>query len=111
MNQSGVTTLKKLFPTRALLLLLGIGFLDLVVTAVLHSQGLIVELNPLMKPFIERSEWLFAFVKALTLVAAWAAMVWYAKNNLDFVRKTSLVGAGAYTLIWTVWFVGATYFG
>lgn len=102
------TLLQKLFPTRALFLLLFIGFIDLLATALLHSQGLIVELNPLMKPFIERSEWLFAAVKGSSLVAAWAVMVWYAKSNLDFVRKASLAGAAAYTTIWTIWFVAGT---
>ena len=37
---------RRLLPTRALALLLAIGFLDLIVTAVLHAQGMIIELNP-----------------------------------------------------------------
>lgn len=94
-----------------MLLLLGIGFIDLVATAVLHSQGLIVELNPLMKPIIEQSEWLFAAVKGMSLALAWAVMVWYSQTNLEFVRKACLIGAGAYAFIWSVWFFGATFFG
>jgi len=99
---------KALLPTRAMALLLGIGFVDLIATAVLHSQGKIVELNPLMKPFIEHSEWLFSAVKAATLIAAWIVMARYAKHNLDFVRKACAVGAIAYMVIWTSWFFAAS---
>jgi len=87
---------------------MGIGFLDLLVTAVLHANGLIVELNPLMKVFIEKSEWLFVAVKAATLVAAWYVMVSYAKVNLAFVRKASLTGSIIYVTIWTAWFTFGT---
>jgi hypothetical protein len=97
---------KKLFPTRAIALLMAIGFLDLIVTAVLHAQGRIVELNPIMRMLIERSEWLFALGKGLTLVAGWWALANYAKNNLQFVRKTSLFASAAYVTIWICWFVG-----
>lgn len=90
------------------MLLLGIGFLDLVATAVLHANGLIIELNPLMKPFIERSEWLFVLVKGTTLILAWSVMVYYAKYNLDFVRKASFAGAAAYSAIWTIWFIAGS---
>lgn len=95
---------RKLFPTRALALLIGIGFLDLFVTAILHAHGLIVELNPLMRPLIEHSEWTFGLAKGATLVAAWGAMVWYAEHNRDFVRKVCLAGSIAYVAIWTIWF-------
>jgi hypothetical protein len=74
------------------------------VTAILHAKGLIVELNPLMRIFIERSEWLFAFVKGVTLVAGWVALAWYSKYNRDFVRKVSLGGSVAYVTLWVVWF-------
>lgn len=66
-------------------------------------------MNPAMRVFIERSEWLFAFVKGLTLVAAWIAMAWYAKTNRDFVRKACLVGSAAYLAIWSGWFLVGTY--
>lgn len=89
-------------------LLLGIGFIDLIATAILHSQGKIVELNPIMRPLIEQSELLFSCVKGLTLVAAWVVMARYAKHNLDFVRKACCIGAGAYLLIWTSWFFAAS---
>ena len=98
--------MKAIMPTRALGLLIGIGLLDLLVTAILHANGLIVEMNPLMKPFIERSEWMFAFVKGSTLVAGWAVMVWYARQNLEFVRKVCLYGSMAYACTWLIWFVG-----
>lgn len=107
-SATGVTWWKNLFPTRALLLLLGIGFVDLVATAVLHAQGLIVELNPLMKPIIEHSEWLFALVKGLTLVLAWLVCVKHSKTHLNFIRKASLAGAAAYVFIWTSWFVAGS---
>lgn len=95
-------------PTRAMAVLLGIGFADLFATAMLHSQGKIVELNPIMKPLIEQSEWLFGGVKALTLIAAWIVMARYAKHNLEFVRKACVVGASAYLIIWTSWFFAAS---
>lgn len=84
-----------------------IGIVDLVTTALLHANGQIVELNPLMRFFIERSEWLFAFVKGLTLVTAWAALAWYCRYNREFVRKTCLIGSFAYLAVWTTWFMAS----
>src|SRR5438477_8453532 len=81
-----------LVPTRALALLLAIGFIDLVATAVLHQRGVIQEMNPLMRIFIDRSEWLFAVVKGATLVLSWYVLSRYAKINLPFVRKACLLG-------------------
>lgn len=95
---------RRLVPTRALLLLMAIGFVDLISTAVLHAQGQIVELNPVMRPLIVESEWLFAVVKGMTLVGCWATMVWYAKTNKDFVKRACLLGSGAYVGIWLIWF-------
>ena len=97
--------MKALLPTRALGLFLLIGFTDLVVTAVLHSRGMIVEVNPIMKFFIDRSEWLFAVVKGLSLVGGWVALAWYARTNLPFVRKVSYVGSAAYVTIWLTIFL------
>jgi hypothetical protein len=99
------SSLKTLFPTRALLLLLAIGWIDLVTTALLHHHGMIVELNPLMKPLIETSEWLFALVKGMTLVLAWLTMVRFYETHADFIRKACIAGSGAYMLIWTIWFI------
>lgn len=96
-----------MFPTRAMALLLGIGFVDLVATAVLHSRGLITELNPLMKPIIEQSEWLFAFVKGGSLALAWYVMRNHCPDNLNFVRKACTAGAVAYVVVWTTWFTSA----
>ncbi len=45
--------MKLVVPNRAILLLMSIGLIDLFATAILHAQGRIVELNPLMRPFIE----------------------------------------------------------
>lgn len=97
--------LKKYFPTRWLLLLLAIGSVDLIVTAVLHRQGKIIELNPLMRPIIEESEWLFALVKGMTLGVAWLLMFRYTETHLSFIRRACAVGCGAYATIWTIWFV------
>lgn len=99
--------MKAIAPSRGILLLMAIGFLDLFTTAWLHAQGQIVELNPLMRPLIEQSEWLFAFVKALTLVAAWVFMAQYAKVNRIFVRNVCVGGSVLYVIVWTVWFVGS----
>jgi hypothetical protein len=85
-----------------------IGTVDLVATAVLHAQGKIVELNPIMKVFIERSEWLFAGVKAMTLVVAFVVMRNYAEHNPQFVHRACLAGSAAYVFIWTCWFFGAS---
>lgn len=82
-----------------------VGILDLVSTAWMHANGMIVELNPLMRFFIERSEWLFALIKGLTLVAAWSVLAWYCRYNKDFVRKACFAGTAAYVLIWTSWFI------
>jgi hypothetical protein len=86
---------------------MGIGALDLIVTAVLHQRGLIVEMNPVMRLFIDRSEWLFALVKAATLVAAWWLMASYARKNRSFVRNACLCGSAAYVSVWLVWFLQA----
>lgn len=96
---------RQLFPTRWLLLLLAIGFVDLIVTALLHQQGLIVELNPLMRPIIETSEWLFAGVKALTLLLAWVVILKFSQTHLEFIKRACAIGSGAYLSIWTLWFI------
>ena len=98
---------RQVFPTRAMAVLLGIGLIDLIATAVLHAQGLVTELNPLMKPFINESEWLFALVKGSTLLAAWSVMRRYCPENLAFVRNASILGSVAYVVLWTSWFFGA----
>ncbi|HJP82645.1 MAG TPA: DUF5658 family protein [Fimbriimonadaceae bacterium] len=94
----------KLVPSRAIYLLLGIGLIDLIATAVLHAQGRIVELNPIMKPVIEHSEWSFVFVKGLTLVAAMIGLTWYGRQNPAFVRKACIAGSIAYIGIFALWF-------
>jgi uncharacterized membrane protein len=84
---------------------MSIGLIDLVMTAWLHANGLIVELNPLMRGFIEHGEWLFVLVKGGTLVAAWWVMASYARKNLDFVRKICIAGSTVYVVIWLSWFL------
>lgn len=103
-----VTPWKAVFPVPMLAVLMAIGLVDLIVTAVLHAYGLIVELNPIMKPLIESSEWLFAFVKGLSLVGAWYVMWKHAKINAQFVNRAAMVGSAVYVAIWCGWFFGAS---
>ncbi|MBI1334078.1 MAG: hypothetical protein JST12_07760 [Armatimonadetes bacterium] len=93
------------FPTRSMAALLAIAIIDLIMTAVLHSKGMIVELNPLMRGFITQSEWLFAFVKGLTIGVAWGTMAWYAQQNKEFVGRACTIGALSYVTVWTTWFI------
>ena len=97
--------LRKQFPTWGLALLLGIGFIDLVSTAVLYSHGQIVELNPIMRPLLEHSAWAFVVVKGITLVGCWYVMRRYWEQNAEFVRKACFGGSAAYLLLWIVWFI------
>jgi Domain of unknown function (DUF5658) len=98
---------RAILPTRSLALLIAIGLADLIATTWLHMQGLIVELNPVMRGFIDRGEWLFVVVKGATLALAWFTMATYAKKNREFVRKVCLTGSAAYVLIWVAWFVAS----
>lgn len=97
--------MRTVFGLTSLFILMAIGTVDLIATAVLHAQGKIVELNPVMKVFIEQSEWLFAFVKGLTLLAAFFTMRSYMKKNRQFVHRACVAGSVAYVAIWSVWFV------
>lgn len=99
--------MQALVPTRALAVLLLIGFVDLISTAVLHQRGLIQEMNPVMRVFIERSEWLFVLVKGGTLVASWYVLARYARTNLQFVRTACIAGSCCYVGLWLVWFTAA----
>lgn len=96
--------IRRAFPTRALILFLAIGFVDLVSTAILYSEGLITEVNPIMRVFIDRSTFLFIIVKGLTLAAGWYVLQRYASKNLDFVRKACLGGSFAYVALWVILF-------
>lgn len=84
-----------------------IGFADMISTAVWHANGQIEEMNPLLKPIIEQSEWLFVAVKAATLIAAYVAMAMYARKKPEFVRNASRMGILVYLSIYLIWFVGA----
>ena len=97
--------MKRYFPSVPLLVLLSIGLIDLILTSVLHAQGLIVELNPVMRPIIEQSEWLFAFVKGATLVAAYLVMMKYMDRHKNYIDKVATIGWIAYIATWTVWFM------
>lgn len=97
--------MKRYFPSVPLLVLLSIGLIDLVLTAVLHAQGLIVELNPVMKPIIETSEWLFAFVKGATLAAAYLVMMKYMNTHKAYIDKVATIGWITYIATWSLWFL------
>jgi hypothetical protein len=97
--------IRQVFPTRAIGLILFIGMIDLVTTALLHANGLIVEMNPLMRGVINRSEWLFVLVKGLTLAVGWLMLVYYARTNINFVRRACIFGSAAYVMVWLVWFL------
>lgn len=73
----------------------------------MHAHGRIVELNPVMRYFIVRSEWLFALVKGLTLLVAWITLAWYFRYNQKFVRNACLIGTLLYVAIWLIWFFAA----
>ena len=95
--------MRALFPTRAILLLLGIGVLDLAATVLLHAGGKIEERNPLMAPILARGAGEFSAVKAATLLVAWAVLVRYDRRT---VRRVCLVGSAAYLAL-----LGAAFFG
>ncbi len=101
--------MKAILPTRSIALLIGIGLIDMITTAVLHAQGKIVEMNPLMRGFLQTSEWLFILVKGATLVAAWIVMAQYAQVNRPFVRKCCIWGSVVYAGVWLGWFTLGTY--
>ena len=105
--ETSLTRKRLVVPSRSLVVLVSIGLIDLIVTAVLHAYGLIVELNPIMRPFIEQSEWLFVLVKGSTLIIAWCVMAPYAKVNRLFVRRVSNAGIAAYMVIWLSWFLSS----
>ena len=96
---------RAILPTRAIGLLMFIGFADLFATAIMHEMGMITELNPLMKPLIEQSELLFSAVKAMTLILAWWMMARHAQKNLAFVRRAALAGSFTYLFVWVTWFL------
>lgn len=88
-------------PVPGLVALIGLALLDLATTLWWHANGMMTELNPLMRPLLEKNEWLFSGVKLATIVALAIAIVLYAKKNLAFCRRVCAVGAGAYISIWT----------
>ncbi len=99
--------LKSVVPTRAIVLLMTIGLVDLVSTAWLHSQGLIRELNPLMNMLMQHGETPFVIIKGLTLIVAWVVLAIYARRDLSFVRRACITGSAAYLTVWTVWFLSS----
>jgi hypothetical protein len=84
---------------------MAIGFLDLALTAILFHQGLINELNPLMRPLLHQTPWLFIAVKGASLGVSWFVMARYAKTNPQFVSRACSFCAVAYLTLWTAWFL------
>lgn len=80
-----------------------VGIIDLISTAFLYSQGLIEELNPLMRPLLEHHPLTFVMFKAATLIAAYIALQWYRQTDEKFVVKVSAYGGAAYLTIWVSW--------
>ncbi|MER3413143.1 MAG: hypothetical protein C4341_02675 [Armatimonadota bacterium] len=96
-------------PAVETVLLMALGLADLASTVVLYRLGLIVELNPVMRPLLERSLVLFTVVKLLSLAAAFVTLQLYRARDEDFCRVAAKWGAIAYAAVWLVWFtVGNT---
>jgi hypothetical protein len=97
---------EKTFMTRrhipGLAILVLLALLDLGSTLWWHSRGMMTEFNPLMRPLLEKSEWLFSGVKLLTLAALAAAVLSHARKNLSFCRRACALGAVAYASIWVM---------
>ena len=96
--------MRAVFPSRGIILLIGIGSVDLISTAWLYHRGLIVEMNPLMRVLLENGEWPFVVVKGMTLLFTWVALAKYSKQNPSFVRASCLLGSIAYVCLWSTWF-------
>lgn len=94
-------------PPVPVLLLMAVGLSDLVLTAVLYEAGLIVELNPLMRPLIQSSTLLFVAVKLATLVVAYVGLQVYGRIEPIFVRRAAWIGTFAYVALWIGWVAGA----
>ncbi len=95
--------MRAVFPSWSILLLIGIGLIDLISTAWLYHAGLIYERNPLMRVLLDRGEWLFILVKGAILLFAWYVLARYARRNLKFVNQSCYAGSLAYALIWGTW--------
>lgn len=85
--------------------LVAIALMDLIVTALLYQTGWIVELNPLMRPLIERSPWFFAMVKFSTVAIAYVVLQWYRRMDEEFVNRIATAGSVAYVALWSTWFL------
>ncbi len=103
---SPLFVVRAILPTRALAVLLAIGFFDLIATVWLHAQGKIEELNPVMAPLLAGGEWPFAAVKTATLLFAWVLLAKQAKKAPQEVRQACLFGSAAYLAL-----LGSAFFG
>ena len=91
--------MRAFFPTRALGLLLLVGGLDLVATALLSAQERIEEVNPLMAPILASGAGAFVLVKGLTLAFAWLLLARHAREDLRGVRRACIGGSAIYAAI------------
>lgn len=91
-------------PAMETVLLMTIGLADLISTVVLHQLGLIVELNPIMRPLLDRSVLLFTLAKLATLLAAYLTLQLYRARDEQFCRLAARWGAVAYAGVWLTWF-------
>lgn len=92
-------------PTKPMAVLASIALVDLVVTAFLYQTGWIVELNPLMRPLLEHSTWVFALVKFSIVAVAYFVLQWYRRIDEEFVNRIATAGSLAYIALWTTWFL------
>lgn len=91
-------------PALETVLLMALGLADLVSTVVLHQLGLIVELNPIMRPLLERSTSLFVLAKVATLAGAYITLQLYRARDEEFCRMAARWGTITYAAVWLVWF-------
>ncbi|MFN8139305.1 MAG: DUF5658 family protein [Fimbriimonadales bacterium] len=92
-------------PPLPVLLLVIVAVLDMISTAVLYSMGMIVELNPIMRPVLYGGVWQFCLVKSLTIILAFLGLQWYRAKDEKFVMLASKLGVTAYLVLWTGWFL------
>ncbi|MBS1718163.1 MAG: hypothetical protein JSS72_10585 [Armatimonadetes bacterium] len=85
-------------------LLLCVGVVDLATTAMLYHMGLIREMNPLMRVFLDHSVAAFIIAKGVTLAVASVVMWRHARHDPKFVFRACLYGSAAYICVWLTWF-------
>jgi len=98
-----ITPSKKILPIN--LVLIFIGFFDLITTLYWLHTGRAIEVNPIMAAVLVTSPALFVCVKLITLAAFVVVMEWYRRNrNPVFARIVGNITVLAYICIYTVSF-------